>query len=399
MIKKYWKWQFSRWWPLLLIFGVVITATFFFTCTLESITNSQGYNGRIGYPREFSAAGVELFVFLAAMMVPVFVMPLMVFSYRTKKQSADIFYQAAYKPGTIKRIRLLLGLIIIVGVFTFAYILGIAILGIRFAATPEFAETVYGETTITTTRGVINFPVYILAYFLLLTIIIGQYFVNCFLVGLGDYVLDQIFLLICGNVILCLGFYAPYLYIAHGTGLIMNNPGIRPYESLFAMPSFVSSWAFIANPMINWIRGVDSDWRLVLANSIGHSVFVLFSTGLCVANMLGRDPSGEYANLRGARNPAISLIPHGMAFCLGILFDILLANGVRAVQLNAQIAMPIFTVVLFASGYYAILSLWRHSFRPSKVDLISFISVNATIDVLLILLIVLNVTVKYPVSY
>ena len=250
MIKKYWKWQFSRWWPLLLIFGVVITATFFFTCTLESITNSQGSNGGTGYPRGFSVAGVELFVFLAAMMVPVFVMPLMVFSYRTKKQSADIFYQAAYKPGTIKRIRLLLGLIIIVGVFTFAYILGIAILGIRFAATPEVVETVRGQTTITTTRGVINFPVYILAYFLLLTIIVGQYFVNCFLVGLGDYVLDQIFLLICGNIILCLGLYAPYLYASNIVGLFNNMYGIHPYQPLFAVPSFVSSWAFITNPMI-----------------------------------------------------------------------------------------------------------------------------------------------------
>lgn len=382
MIKKYWKWQFGRWWPTLLIFGVLLVTTFFFTCVSVSVVDVQASaNGTQFYWRSHSGLGIELYILLAVSLIATFVMPLMVFTYRTKKQSADIFYQAAYKPGTIKRIRVLLGLLIIVATFTLAYLVGIAILGIRYASTPVTTTYVKYGTTYIETRPNINFAWYILAYFVLLVGVVGQYFINCFLVGLGDYVLDQIFLLLWGNVIICIGLFAPFSYMMSLASIYDSSLLNTQWYLLFTTPSAIPVFAFIDVPIMTGLKGTYVSSDKLTPNIIGTALFVLFTSGLALVNFFQRDPSGEYANLRGARNKAISLVPHGAALSIGLFIAILLGSMFRTYSsfVATLVYVPFFSLVMFALAYYCLLALWRHSFKPSKVDLISYLCVNGTI--------------------
>ena len=390
MIKKYWKWQFSRWWPILLIFSVVLVSAFFLTASVISLVESSG--GRTGsieyYYRSGAGIGVEIYIFAALAMITTFIMPFSVFAYRTKKQSVDVFYQAAYKPGTIKRIRILLGLIIIVASFTLAYIIGIAILGIRYAATPSTYTYEYGGSTIIQTRVYVNFAVYILAYFVILFIVVGQYFINCFLISLGDYVLDQIFLLIAGNIVLFLGIYAPFVLIQNllSIGSHGNFRVSGVLYPIFMMPSPLPAFYFLNAPIYGLLRGHYMNEATLVVNTIAFIIFIGFSVGLCLFNLLQRDPSGEYANLRGARNKAVSLIPHGAALALGLLvasaFAAMFRSGIGGI---GSIAVPLFGLTLFATAHYALLALWRHSFKPTRIDLTCFLAVNGLIDLLTIL--------------
>lgn len=382
MLKHYCGWQFRKWWPLLMIFAITSTLVILFAVlgNQMAITNTYTY----AMPRTVSLLNI-----LMPSIGATFVMPLFVFSYRTKKQSVDTYYQAAYAPNTIKRVRILLGLAIILAAFTIAYILGVAIYALRYAATPEMqvVETTRGDTY-TRVRIYVNFLIYIPYFFVGIILLSAQYFINCFLVNLGDYTLDQVFLLLFGTLFLALLVIAPATYFAAQMLNFKDGFTALVHYGLSAIqPAILTSQVF---DML--LAGIEINTPN-LANSIAAgAIFVLFGAALAVLSMRMGDPSGEKADVRGARNNVIALIPHGAALTIGFFVGIsgLISNGGSLA--NWFLTLPFFIFSMFGVIYYVLLALWRHNFKMSKFDLILFLSVLG----FTLLLLFICITIPHP---
>ena len=347
-----------------MIFAIISTLTILFAVLGNQMAVTETYS--YAMPRT-----VALLNMLIPSMCATFVMPLFVFSYRTKRQSVDTYYQAAYAPKTIKRVRMLLGLAIVLAAFTIAYIHGVAIYALRYAATPETQIIELSNGTATRVRIYVNFLVYIPYFFVGIVLLSAQYFINCFLVNLGDYTLDQIFLLLFGTLFLALIVLAPTTYIAAQLYEFGDAYGALAHYGLSVVqPSVLTAQVF--QRLLSGMEINVSD----LANSIVACViYVAFGAALAVIGMQMGDPSGEKADVRGARNNVIALIPHGAALTIGFFVGIsgLITNGGSIA--NWFLTLPFFIYSMFGVIYYVLLALWRHNFKISKFDLILFLSV------------------------
>ncbi len=379
MLKRYCLYQFKRWWPLLVIFSVVMSLVFCFALANWPLTyavhhGTGGASYRTGSDTAYSGA---LFISCTGLLAA-FVMPMFVFSYRTSKQGVDSYYQAAYGPLTIKRARMLLGLGIVLASFTAAYLLGVFIYGMRYLAMPEHVVNGSGTYATDVYRCQLHFIYYIPLYFVLTIIIAAQYFVNCFLVSLGNYTFDQICLLVFGNALLSLFFLSPCVYlmrIGHNgqqfvtilTYMCNYGLGVYPPQAMMTV---------LFEPLFGHGRyGIwqHSDINMVIAGALS----LLASGGIAVVTFFMRDPSGEYADKSGQTKTVVALIPHGVAICGAFLCAA--GSGLMGTYnsfLGASSA--VFIYLLYCAVYYILLSLWRHSFKPSWLDLTFYFCVIGT---------------------
>lgn len=371
MLKRYFSWQLKRWWPFFLIFGVVLTLVYVGFASLNGVTYQlRTIEGRAVFIGN-SVFESGLITFCVFSLIASFVMPVFVFSYRTSRRQTDILYQAAYSPTTIKRTRILLGAIILAASFTVAYFFGVSIYLIRYVATPESLTIASGVTQM---RQEAHFIWYLPSYFLLLTVMLAQYSINCFLVSLGNYVLDQIFLLIAGNLFLSLFVVAPLVLIQASWPSSLETPYSLLWQGMLYGFGVVQPNAFISlivDPLFKYGRYNNFDGGSINA-LISFLLYLAFAGGITYLNMKLKDPSGEKADKAGPANNVIALIPHGFAICAGML----VAALARAT--NGTVLLPtamIFGYGMYCAVYYALLALWRHSFKPTKIDLACYLSI------------------------
>lgn len=379
MLKHHIWWQVRKWWPLLLIFSIVLTVTFTWTIMAVPMT-ANSYNGN---PINANVTtGVTILYFTALGIT--FVMSLFVFNYRTKRQSADIYYQAAYAPTTIKRVRLLIGLAIVILSFTAAFLLGSVFYLLRYFSTPEARTLASGTVQSVQYRLPMNWGIYFVSYFFFVIVIAAQYLINCFLVGLGDYVFDQICLLLFGNVFLALIVTSPLVYFLSIAVRMAPEADFSAltYAMLYSLGP-VGPAAFGFSVLEPCMRGVEIHAPTAINSALSTFVYLLEAGGALAFCLLVPDPSGEHADHAGARNKGIALIPHGAAAVLGFLICALGVTG-RISSYSIFVAtLPIFGFILYGVGYYAILALWRHSFKTTKFDLICYLCVVGTNLILL----------------
>ena len=119
MLKHHIRYMIRRWWPMLLILSLTMGLIYGFLNLVDSVT-ATAYHGQ-GYAYTTNATIAPTLCLLIVGLVATFVMSLFVFTYRTRKQSADVFYQAAYAPTTIKRVRMFIGLGILIIALTAAF--------------------------------------------------------------------------------------------------------------------------------------------------------------------------------------------------------------------------------------------------------------------------------------
>ena len=369
MLKQYIKWQLKKWWPLILIISLAISLPFVsmlqtasLSTTLYKTPDGYYYHGGSGA----SVVTASFMVLGVLAIVATFIVPIFVFVYRTSLQAVDCFYQAGYDKRTIRRTRALIGLGIILASFLIAFLLGVFILGLRYLATPEVEET----AAYIRTRLDINFGYVILGGLFLMLVIAAQYCINCFLASLGDSVLVQIGLMLCGTAIMALVVFTPTMYIYVASELIngYSNIGIQFIAWSLGPVNFIGSFYEFFGRM------VDPDaltpeylWQFIVGLCIGIGLAGGAGTYLALAN----EPSGESAGHWKPRNVYISLIPHGAALVIGIG----IAVGLGATSALLNIIGSYSLVLFYGVAYYALLSLMRKSFKPSKLDLILFLSV------------------------
>ena len=220
-------------------------------------------------------------------------------------------------------------------------------------------------------RADINFGYIFLGGLFLLLIVTAQYLINCFFASLGESTLVQIMLMGCGLAIMAMCVFSPLIY-ATGAYDIINDTYVNsvPYIAWsFGPVNFMGCYIeFFNNPII----GQDFVW----ADQYGQYLIGLF-IGLGAAGGAGTylalsgEPSGEFAGHWKPRNIYISILPHAAALAIGIA----LAMGVGAITGLLTAIGSYSLVMLYAVAYYALLSLMRKSFKPSKTDLIIYLGV------------------------
>ena len=367
MLKHYIRWQFRKWLPLVIIFSAVA-----FSVSSSVALAIPTYYIESELPRSTVASGFFAAPFFVGLVLSV-VMSLFVYTYRTRKPAVDIFYQAAYAPTTIKRVRVLLGLAILLISLTAGYLLSFSVYLLRYFSTPLTRTVSIGGETIVYHRMDCMFVYYLYGYLVMVFAIGAQYFVNCFLAGLGDYVIDQVFLVIFGNILLGALIAAPALYIAM-LGRI-DNPDYF-YSLLYGLGPVGPSSLIV---VLTALSGATPNMETALLHSLlATSISFLFGVGCGVINLFLPDPSGESANVKGARNDVIALIPHGAALIISFFVGCLGASAGYLGVYYVFNLLPIFMHIMFAAIYYALLSLWRRSFGRSKTDLIAYLCVTGT---------------------
>ena len=373
MIKRYAKYQFKKWVPLLVIFALVMTLSFAF---VNAISPTYGRTSTIyGIP---VPKGSSIVPFLG-LSIPAFLcsaaMSLFVFSYRTSKQAADAFYQSNIDMKDIRKVRILLGLGILLLSFTIAFLLGFALYAIRYFSTPEsFVRSLSGGDEITYVRLTHRFAWYPLFFLLLALALVGQYFMNLFLAGQGNYLFDQLCLLFFGNILLCVVIVIPTLYIDSAMSVsYASRQGIHsPYEYGFGVVTpllFATALGrqLIASPSGEFI------WDAVTLHS-GISTILVFALDAFVAVICfkANDPSGENGGLHKVRNRYVALIPHATALFSGIAvscMNFFIYLGVVSYYFPILVTSSVFSFLFDCLVYYLVLSLWRLHFKLNKFDL------------------------------
>ena len=386
MTKRYALWQFKHWLPIFLVFCIFVVLGGLMTVM----------TGNLGHPAEgyyYETMGTSFLGCVIPALIASFIMPFLVYSYRTKRVYVDTFYQADLKEGSFRRVRLLLGLAFVIAPFIAAFITSMLVHIIRYVSTPD---TYYVYSWLYSSEGVeyvkvaVNFLAYLPQFFLGVILLAASYSINCFLVSLGDYVLDQVFLLIFGTLVLALVVVGPAAYcmvILNATySSIPLEISLEPigefvmaarFEQLFKCNEY---WYGAELFVGTYDAGIIVDLLTTLLHLVGGVLAFLY----CYKK---KDPSGEYADSRGARTPFIAIIPHLGATVVGIFVAILVgisgSIGLFYV-VGINFFWSIFEFLFFAAIYYCLLALWRHNWKASRMDLICYFAVLAVVFVLTI---------------
>lgn len=361
MLKHYCFFQFRKWWPMILIMGLVIGMSMTFTA-LNLPVNAPIDNQESSLKTMWIVYGL---VFLFLSYFASFAVPLTGFAYRTRRQSVDAIYQAPYKRTTIKRVHIVVGLIILAIAMTAAFFMSFSVYVLRYIATPQATQmnTYYANEIYY--RLDVNFGGFFLIYLFVLLFVSAQYLINCFLVSLGNYVFDQICLLIFGNAFLLLCIMGPATYFM---ALVARSGG--------SANIWVDLLGFgITGPtalLICFISGY-AETSTLAASIVSTGMMVCASVACALADFFMPDPSGEYANTKEQFHPVITYIPHWVATTIGFFVCVAaLGLGVASSVSVLAVSLPFFLFSIYDVGYFAILALWRHTFRLKKVDLITF---------------------------
>ena len=374
MIKRYAKYQFKKWVPLLAIFALVMTLIFAFSCaTLPTYGQTKIVNGQI-MPR---ASVITPFL---ALSIPAFlcsaVMSLFVFSYRTSKQAADAYYQSNIDMKDIRKVRILLGLGILLIAFTLAFLLGAALYAVRYATTPEsFVRTYPNGSEVTYVRLTHHFAWYPLFYLLMVLVLIGQYFMNLFLAGQGNYLFDQLCLLFFGNILLCVVVVVPSLYVLGAPSISGAPMPAEATNTLFYGLGPITPFIFIESLgqcLVGSISGEYAMGGVILHSGISTGLVFALDAFVAVMSFKASDPSGENGGLHKVRNRYVALIPHATALFAGIAvscMNFFIYLGVVSYYFPILVTSSVFSFLFDCLVYYLVLSLWRLHFKLNKFDL------------------------------
>ncbi len=393
-VKKYVRYQYKSWIPMLVAAAAIVVSITLIIGLNASPLVSMTWNTETG--GDVVPEGVYAYMWnrsMASMIAPMLipslilatVLPFFAFGHRYGKTRADCYLCLPSKDGQITRVRvLMLGAFLLV-LYLGAYLFGIgaAIIHQLIVIASAKASASYNASIIlTTVMGDVGW--YFLAWPLGAIVVVIFYAMNCFFVSQGSNVIQGIIALAAGNVLLsgfvpCLLFLvarfndnASWIDVLGLKGFAFLNAGIHvPFNFFVGVLSGLETRdEYLAYQYMQ-------SWQLW----VGISIFVLAGAGAIVYLLLSKEPGGECAGASGPRNTFAVILPHA-AFGVGLtalstLFSVL--NGGMNLSSPSSLGLAgILFLTVYAQalgGYYALLSLYNHSFKLDKSNWISFASV------------------------
>ena len=349
MNKKYIRWQIKNWLPMFFI--ILFFLGIIFILTMMNIPFGRGANNK-----EDLSAG--LLSFSIPLFIVSLILPLAVYSDQVRENQADAFNQTPFKGNGLRKIRIFLALIIFLIAATLVFWFAILVFSIR-------QMTAVSSETVTYVRY--NYQYYLCAYLFLIVEAALSYFTSCFFVSLGNTVINQVILLIGGEVIL--GFFLQFIimYIGSFAKLPADFKDMS-YYSFYLDCNFLS-------PLLLAQSYFDSLITTGAVSVLESTKFTYLITSMVIFNVAGiaslvylllvRDPSGEYSGKAGPRNKFIPYIIH-LSFFFGInLFVSQLLFFITSVFGFTQFLV---SFLMSGLGYYLVLALFYKTFRISKKE-------------------------------
>ncbi len=356
--RRFIKWQLKQWFAPLLIAFLLLFLSFIITCSTSNVSYRYYEGGSFVSQPSSNLIAISIPLTLVAVIFPLFV-----YDYRFKKTQADTFMQAPLKRNRLRLTRLLLGLSMIMIIFTIVYVIGVLIVFFRQVTTPDL----YEQGGYIFKIRFFDYRYYIAAYFFLLAFASLEYFISSFIVLLSDNVLDAIFLLLFVDIIRAL---LPFSFYTYSTTMLNNI--YNGYNS------FQGSWlANAASPLLvmlypekifsSFIIGKEA---LIFTNFSDYVSFIFYLVAYLLMGVssviyvvLSSDPSGEYVGRPGPRRNIIGFIPHLTIFSIGLL-------TLSYIQMQPLAETIIFLVI--ALIYYCCLALYYRRFRLPRFAFISY---------------------------
>lgn len=392
MNKKFVKWQLRQWLPTIIVFAVFLASVFLSSCLYSSVYAYASEYGGVQYIYQYPETNL-LSIYIPSLILT-FVMPCFVYHFRYRRESADFYRQAPEKEGSIRRHKMLIGLIILLVVISVAFWLGFLLMIVRFsvAVPPRSAYS----------RGAMLYNLYFgyypLAWLYLLLFVAAQYCINCFLMSMAGTLLDGILLMIVAQIFLNGLFEFPLIMIYEIIAIPMNG----------SVPNWMGDFSqvLVLFPGVGVVEPVVFGYRLFepliqknatdVVSGNGLFDFVTFGSlalyflgaGACgYLSFKGKEPSGEYFGKSGPRKPIYALPIYLAGAASAFLVPILSAIGM-IVNFVLLLFFATLFFTLWALGYFVILVIFHRSFRIGKTALIAY---GVTIAVCFLLVIFFSI--------
>ena len=356
---------FREWLPIIIIFTALLLIVNFSFATSVSLY-SQNYPSIYFYERFQGTTSFTIIIWF----IMAFVMSFAIFSYRFSTKRSDTFYQVPLKPGELKNIRFITGLIVVAIVMLVTFIIPYLAFVIRYVSSPDsYIDTYYSETFY---KNYIN---------------LGMMFVS-FLIALGttllEYCISSYFFSLCHKpasaVLINIAFHA---FIAFFLASLFALIGSRIYDanhSVDTAASFNFNCASIV--MLSYSPGftlsmyLPKDFFLKMAfqqsflpyfksyGTFATVVFyimigahVLLGATCCTLLLLKKEKSGEYCNKYGFANSKLNQL-----FFITMIPFIFMFAALH----TSYIISYYFVFIIIAGTYYFLFALFSGTFKVQK---------------------------------
>ena len=386
-------------------FAIMATAVASMVMTATMLNQSMVYMvGGVAIEQEAYDAGLGVLGALASHLMPlllvllilVTIAPLFAMGARYSLPASDTYKQVAQKRNAIRLISNGTLLTAILAIFTVVFWLGVIGIAIRHGVTkvpasqliesdPESGVQLYYVYS----KQTINFGYYALVYALALVSAIVQYFISYLFVSRCNRIINSIFVLILGELILALAVFSVVTLINnvysldHPTSLplIEKITGTGNSSILFPLQTIIG----ICEPLI---YGISSEFtnlegaKLIIL-IISTVIFVVLGVLGLLAMIYEKDPSGEYAGKPETDNNHQFIIFHVGAFFIGFTIASYLYFSIIAVMILE---------VLFVAIYFVFLGVLRRNFRINLKNLIPYVSISVVLIVFALVLALISRT-------
>ena len=356
---------FREWLPIIIIFTALLLVVNFSFASSVSLY-SQNHPSQYFYE---NFQGITLFTIII-WFIMAFVMSFVIFSYRFSTKRSDTFYQVPLKPGELKNIRFITGLIVVAVVMLVTFIIPYLAFVIRYVSSPDiYIYTYYSGTFY---KNYIN---------------LGMMFVS-FLVALGatllEYCISSYFFSLCHKpasaVLINITFHA---FIAFFLATLFALIGSRIYDanhSTDTTASFNLNSASIVmltySPGFTLLIDLPKDFFFKMAfqqsflpyfESIGTFATVVFyimigahvllGATCCTLLLLKKEKSGEYCNKYGFANSKLNQL-----FFITMIPFIFMFAALH----TSDIISYYFVFIIIAGTYYFLFALFSGTFKVQK---------------------------------
>ena len=255
----------------------------------------------------------------------------------------------------MRNIRILIGLVAVVILFSFVYLLNFVVIVVKYNNTlPSFV--VNGREV---TRYGINFNYFLYGFLIGLLTCVLTYFANCFFVSMGNCLSSCVIFAIAGNLILLFGTFVIPCWIIESMNLDHFFIGGLKWDAFNFMGGLVKDFE-----MITYIQAKSgaSSPEFTNQNLPIYLVSVVTRLAIIPACFITREPSGEFYHSHGGNRLWKRIILYiSYAMLIGILACIIIDDFFELIFL------AIYLLLLFAY-FYLNTSIFNKRFVPNKED-------------------------------